>query len=328
MKYIYTLFTALLIGTNCLAQDILGQIALFPVILNEDMPSDAIRVLSNAMSRIVAENGFGSVSHSDRFILSSNIDVISNSVVPSNPPRVSKSISVTFVVGDIVENRSFASCSIDLNGIGVNDTKAFIAALSRLSPSNPEIKSMILRSKSAIIDYYGQSTGAFIANAKALAMKGNYDEAIAYLMSFPPVNEQCFVECQAYATELYVEKRDKENYSLLSSAQALWTVDKTKEGALQACNYLKQISSEASCFTDALSLWEEISNKLAADEIAAEELAMKQYNDQISLQKQKSENARAATMAIIDACKAIGTAFGENRPQNVQRNIIRGWFFD
>ena len=307
------------------AQSTTGQIAIYTIVFEDVLTNDAAGQLNNKLQRIVADNGFGSVSYADRFVLSAKVDVLSNSIAQTNPPRVSKKISVSLFIGDIVENRSFASCEIVLAGIGNNDNKALIAALSRLSSSNSTISKMMNDAREKIVEFYGSNSGRFIANAKSIALKGDVDQAIAYLMSIPPVNDECFSLCQNYAVELYNEKNNRDNYSLYSSAKAAWTAKKTKDGAAVACCYLKQVDPSSSCFEEAMALWTEIEDKLDKDDAEAKEMAMRKYEENQIIRQQQIENNQTFRMAIVDACKAIGVAYGEHRPQNVQK-IIRSWY--
>ena len=63
-----------------------------------------------------------------------------------------------------------------------------------------------------------------------------------------------------------------------------------------------------------LFLYETISKKLLADEKKIWDFQKKQYDDK-----------QIFKQSIVEACKAIGVAFGQGQPQNVTRNIISRW---
>lgn len=307
-------FFAIMISLTINAQSINGQMPLFPIVNPESLPEEALRNLNNKMGNIIASNGYGSCNYAERFVLVANVDVVSNSIAPTNPPKISKAIDITLIVGDIVENKTFASCVVSLNGIGINDNKAFITAFSSLKTNNTSISAMLSKAYSEISWYYGSNKEKFLNNAKAMELKGNFDEAIAYLMSVPPIDDICYQTCQDYAIEVYKSKVKSKSVEAYLSAKAAWVGDKSKRGAYIALPFLKQVNPASECYTDALALWDEISDKLDADEIEAKEIAKAKYQDK---QKFKSD--------ILDACKSIGVAFCEHRPQSVTR-IIRGWF--
>ncbi|MFR3187688.1 MAG: hypothetical protein ACLTOV_06740 [Phocaeicola sp.] len=59
---------------------------------------------------------------------------------------------------------------------------------------------------------------------------------------------------------------------------------------------------------------EEISSKLEAKAKKEWDFRMKQYEDNQVFKR-----------SIVDACKAIGVAFGNGQPKNVTKNIISRW---
>ena len=305
---------AVFLAANCFAQDITGQISIFPVIADETLSSEAAQQLSNKMKSVIANNGLGVMPYAERIVLCANVDVIENAVTPTNPPMVSKKLQINFIAGDILDNKTFSSCSVVLNGIGATDSKAFIAAFKRFPVSNKEIAEMIGKAKDEMNRYYGSSAQNFISKAKSISTGDNYDEAVAYLMSVPPVNEKCVGTCRDYAVQLYMDKTNKESRACLDAARAEWISDKSSSGAARALPYLRKVLPEAKCYPEAVALWKEISKKLDADEKDAKDFAAKQYEDR-----------QAFKGAIVDACKAVGTAFGEHRPQSVTR-IVGGWF--
>lgn len=308
------LFVALLVlPLFAFAQQPVESIAMYPVVIGQDVPTEACSILKNKTKAIVACNGYGAMNYMDRFVLSVNVDVVSNTIVPANPPKVSKKIDLTFIVGDIFENRTFASCVLSVNGVGKNDSKALISAFSSLKTNNEAIGQMLSDASEKIVSFYDDET-KFISKAKSLSMEGKYDEAIAYLMSIPLINEQCYQKCQDYALALYKENVNAESLSAFSCAKAEWISDKSQNGAEKALTYLKKVNPASNSYPQALLLWDEISAKLSADEIEAKEAAESLYRD-----KQQFK------MSILDACKAVGVAFGEHRPQSVTR-IIKSWF--
>lgn len=314
MKKITVVLLGLIISTGVYAQSVTGQIGLYPLVISENLPEESVNLLKNKLDNIVASNGYGACSYVDRFVLSAKVDVTSNSIIPTNPPRISKKIDVTFVIGDVMENVSFASCVISLQGMGINDNKALISAFSSVSASNPTIQQMLASAFSKISTYYGSNQERFINQASAMAMKGNYDEAISYLMSIPPIDDNCYQACQESAIAVYKSKVNNTSSLFYLSAKETWTSNKTNEGARIALSYLKQVDPASDCYPDALALWGAISDKLDVNEQEEKEMAMIKYND-----KQKFRTG------ILDACKAIGVAFCEHRPQSVTR-IVRGWF--
>lgn len=290
-----------------------GQTPVYPVIFDENIPAEASRNLENKVEHILSAYGYGSVSTPERMVMSVTIDVVENNVTPTNPPRVSKKIDVTMKVGDAIENKVFGSAVVSLSGIGLNDTKAYIAAFNNLKAENKTVKKLFSTVDTELEDYYATSGQVILDKARAMAMKGNIDEAIAYLVSVPPVNMDCYNACQDLAITYYAEKVNQASQNAYSNALAAWTANKTQAGAKEALRYLKNVDSASASYPQALQLWDEISGKLDQDEIEAKEQAKKEYEDKVAFRN-----------SIVDAVKSIGVAFGEHQPQSVTK-LVRRW---
>lgn len=290
-----------------------AQVNVYPVVLDENVPVEAASNLSNKIDRILSAYGYGSVSHAERMVLSVAVDVVDNNVTPTNPPRVSKKLELTLKLGDVVDNKVFGSTSVLLSGIGTNDNKAFIYSFSSLKPENKNIKKFFADVDSEIASYYTENKQVILNKARSIALTGNFDEAIAYLVTIPPVNAECYTTCQSQAIAYYTEKVNQSSQIAFNNARTAWTSEKDSIGASKALSYLKQVSPASDVYPDALSLWDEISDKLDQDEIEAKQHAKQVYEDKVQFRNN-----------ILDAVKSIGVAFGEHQPQNVTK-LIRRW---
>lgn len=290
-----------------------GQTPVYPVVFDDNLPAEAVRNLENKVEHILSSYGYGCVSVPERMVMSVAVDVVDNNVTPTNPPRVSKKIDVTMRIGDVVENKVFGAAVVSLSGVGLNDTKALIAAFNNLKAENKSIKRLFSTVDAALEDYYTTNSQVIIDKARAMAMKGTYDEAIAYLVSVPPVNKDCYNACQDLAISYYVMKVNKTSQDAYSNAIATWTANKTQTGAKGALQYLKGVDPASESYPQALLLWDEISDKLDQDEIEAKEHAKKVYEDKVAFKN-----------SIVDAIKAIGVAFGNHQPQSVTK-LVKSW---
>ena len=290
-----------------------GQTPVCPIIIDDNLPSEVSKSLKNKADQILSSYGYGSVSSPDRTVMSVVVDVVENNVVHTNPPRVSKKIEVTMKIGDVVENMVFGSAVVSLSGVGLNDTKAYIAALGNLKAENKEIKRLFSTVEASLAEYYEKNSSVILDKAKGKVISGNYDEAIAYLISIPPVNEKCYEACQELAITYYIEKVNHSSYEAYSAALAAWTSNKTQSGAQEALQYLKMVSPASESYPTALQLWDDISEKLKQDEVEEKEHAKQLYNDRVAVRN-----------SVLDAVRAIGVAFGEHQPESVTK-LVRRW---
>ena len=131
-----------------------GRISIQAMMPDDVIPMEASKNLTTRMQRMLVSNGYGDNGYVERFVLTAKVDVTSKDVVPSTPARVSEKMEVTFFVGDVVENKLYASCTISLQGIGTNENKAMISAFSKLNPNHKDFGEMLEKAKNKIVDFW------------------------------------------------------------------------------------------------------------------------------------------------------------------------------
>ncbi len=291
-----------------------GRISLNAVVSDEDIPSEACRNLENRLTRAIVANGYADNGYSNRFVLAAKVDILSKDVVPSTPARISQKLDITFMVGDVIENKIYSTCTVSSTGIGTNETKAFISAFSKINPNHKELQAMLVESRQKIITFYTDHCDEIVRNAQTLADMQKYDEAIFRLMSVPNVCAECYQRCQSVASIIYSRKIDSEAAALLNQAKAEWMSHSDATGAQIVAGIISQINPQAKNYDRVVAFREEISSKLEAKAKKEWDFRMKQYEDNQVFKR-----------SIVDACKAIGVAFGNGQPKNVTKNIISRW---
>lgn len=291
-----------------------SRISLNAVVADEDIPSEACRNLENKLTRAIAANGYADNGYCDRFVLTAKVDILSKDVVPSTPARISQKMEVTFMVGDVIENKVYATCTVSLAGIGTNETKAFISAFSKVNPNHKELQAMLEEARQKIVAFYTNHCNGIVHSAQTLADMQKYDEAIFRLISVPNVCADCYKKCQSAASDIYSRKIDTEAVALLNLAKAEWMSHPNADGAQTVAGIIGKINPQAKNYERVTAFRQEISSKLEADAKKEWDFRMKQYEDN-----------QAFKRSIVDACKAIGVAFGNGQPKNVTRNVVNRW---
>ena len=106
---------------------------------------------------------------------------------------------------------------------------------------------------------------------------------------------------------MYKIIRDRYNLALLNKARVLWASMPTIDGARLVAPIIAQIDPESSCYGDTQKLLAEIKAQVRSD-IDFE--VREKYHDQIAIQKQ-----------TIECARAVGVAFGKGQqPQTT--NIL------
>ena len=292
-----------------------GRISIQAMMPDGMISVEASKNLVTRMQRMLVGNGYGDNGYVERFVLTAKVDVTSKDIVPSTPARVSEKMEVTFFVGDIVENKLYASCTVSLQGIGTNETKALISAFSKLNPNQKDFSEMLDTAKGKIVDFYTNHCAEEISKARTMASVGNYDEAISRMMAVPNVCADCYDKCQVAATSFYQQKIDAYGLQQLNKAHNAWMKSQDTDGANEVARYLNTISPHSSCYQDVEKLRKDVVSKLKTDELREWNFQQKQYEDSQDYKR-----------SIVKACRDVGMAWANNQPQSIVKNIIRGWW--
>lgn len=292
-----------------------GRISINAVVSDEGIPAEACRNLENKLTRALVANGYADNGYAERFVLTAKVDITSKDVVPTIPARVSQKMDVTFMVGDVIENKIYSSCTVSLAGIGTNETKAFIAAFSKVNPQQRDLQYMLTEAKAKIVEFYKNNSDEIVRNAQTLASMQKYDEAIFRLMSVPNVYAEGYKKCQDAAVTIYQQKIDNEAATLLAKAKNVWLNSPDASRAQQVSAIISNINPKAGNYASVETFRKQVASKLQADAKREWAFQMKQYEDN-----------QAFKRSIVSACRDVGVAFGKGQPRTIVRNIVRGWW--
>lgn len=297
-----------------------ARISLTPYLAeNLNFNAEVNRQLMNKINRILTDNGLAGIKNG-RFILTANVDVLSEDIVTTTSTSYQYELQVNFFVGDGIEGSLFASASQKLKGLGETKADAYIKALKNIKPGNTVFKTMIEQGKQRILEYYNAKCDFIIKEAKAYAANQEYDEAIFKLMSVPEVCSDCYTRCMDEVKPIFQARIDREGEELYARAAALWSSSQNAEGGMQAGLILAEINPSSRVYEKGGALLSSIServreldereyNRLKELEDREWNLKVKEQHDAVELQK-----------ANIQAMRDIGVAYGNNQ-QPVTYNI-------
>lgn len=294
------LICALLLGCVChsFAQDC--DIALTPIVSDlgemEQYPQ-VETYLTNRLRTLASQTPMGMENKS--FAIAVSCDVIDKEIVSGAPSKVVYKLDASLHILDLKGQKVFASHSLKLKGVGDNEQKALMNSFQRLNTNNTAIQSFVQQGKKKIVDYYNQNWQSIIASAKTKASMKNYDAAIYELLCVP----ECCVgytkvsEALKQIYQQFVNQHCNEN---LAQARAAWYSSPNADGASTASVFLSEIYPDAACYGDAMSLYQEIKAKMGE----LWKFSMKQWNDNVALERQR-----------IEAMTAIGVAYANAQPR-------------
>lgn len=276
---------------------------------SEGIPSSAKSMFINKLGQIITKNGISDDVNNSRFVLVPNVTVVSKNITATAPLKTALNLEITLYIADGIAGNLFASESFSMKGVGNNETKAYMSAINRLKPNSPAIQQFITKGKNKIVDYYNNNCDLILSKVSMLETQQEFDEAL-YLLSTVPEVSTCFSKASKLIKSIYKKAIDRDCKLRLAEANGIWTSNQDINAANEAASILAQIEPSASCFRDVKSLFSKISSRV-------KDLSDRDWNYKLKvLDLKKSE---------IQAARDIGTAYGNNQPQNVTYDY-KGWY--
>ena len=283
----------------------------------KDIPAEALQNLEGKLQSLVTAQG-NADRQTDRFLITARVDVTNKDITQTAPPKVSMKMDITFIIGDVVEDKVYGTHTISTAGIGPTETKAYIQAFQRIKSNNPALQKFVGDTKQKILDYYNDNCQFIVSDAERKVQMGQYDEAIAQLVTVPTVCADCYTTCQAKSLEVYEQRRqaeaaklDKEGRELIRQARSAWSVKHDYECAQKALDLLAKVDPDAACVAEADKFVTEINDhlrKVEARQAAAAaarakqqwEFKMRQYEDNVADRRQAQADKTAILGALVN----------------------------
>lgn len=132
-------------------EELKQYIPLTPIVLDNNIPAGAHKLLENKMTRIAVKNGCTAFANG-RYIMTCSADILSKDITATVPAMHAYTVSVTFYVGDGVEARLFSSYAVEVKGVGETPEKAYINAFKAIRENDPGFKNMMDKGKDKILE--------------------------------------------------------------------------------------------------------------------------------------------------------------------------------
>lgn len=304
-----------------------------------EIPQEAAKQLENKMHQLITANGIADTDPNGRFVITAKSYIVTKDIVGGAPQRISQKIDFTFMIGDIIENKVFESYTFSAIGIGINENKSYINAITKMKTNNPQFTAFVEKAKEKILQYYVARCEQIILEAKQQAANHDYQQAIYQLMQVPNICD-CAERCQNLMIEYYDAYTESTAAELLNEAKSKWASAPNADGAAMAADVIAKIPAGTKVQSELDALIAEINQKLREDEKRDWEFKMQQYNDEIARQKREYalrkekqdadiayrdrqqtadiEYRRREQVArdqrrrlLIDACRQVGLAFAK-----------------
>jgi len=222
----------------------------------EGVPAGALKMLKTKITQMASKNGMGGSESFPRFVMSADIDILTQDITPTAPPKTALTLGVTLYIGDGIEGTVFATEYIELKGIGNNETKAYIQSFRALSPRNKKFNEFIETGKKKIIEYYNSRCDFILKEANTLADQKDFDNSISKLIEIPEVCKECYDKAMDLSSTIFKRKMENECQENMSKSNSLIAQDKWEEAANPIAGY----TPDMACYPDVKSLFTKIGN--------------------------------------------------------------------
>lgn len=297
-RIIVIMLTSLLVLTASKSQDCDLKLMAIPAEQTEDVPTDIQEMLIQRLTDAIVTDGVTAGEDYAQFFVSAKISYLYKENLSGPPMVTAMTTRLNLYIGDNYEQKIFSTLSLELKGVGTNDSRAFINAFKGLNKNDLRIHDFVAKGKIKILDYFNRNYKNILERAKQSASVQKYDEALYYASSIP----DC---CKGYseaanATIKYYKLYINYNCKLLvAQAKNIWAVNPDQKGAKKVMSLLNQINPNAACYNEAQALYKDVADKVKTDWTFENK---KKYEDEMSIKKNE-----------IEAAKAVGVAFGNGQ---------------
>lgn len=295
----------------------------------QNLTKESCQALQTVMTEMLTHRSIANNLPSNRFVLTAKADMIKKNFIAGSPARVSERLKITFMIGDVVKNMVFTSCTTLITGIGENDEQAILAAIQTINSDSDKYQVFIKDSEQKIVDYYSAAGNEILIMADKLKGEGKFDKAIYELCLVPAACGDVFEHCQDKIQEIIRCKYDFEGELLLTEAKSIWSATLNRDGAQRLLPIIKRISPLASCHVEALHLLDDIKTKLTADDQRDWAFMVRQYEDELAYQNKQLDAAidhadkqLEIRRMEIESARDVAIEYAKNQPDVVYQSYV------
>jgi hypothetical protein len=287
----------------------LGKISLSVIMPEyiENLNDSQLSKLDTKISQIVTVSGLSDSGYNNNFVIYPKFAVNETNVVEGGMQNTTiVSVELSLFVKQVDNNILFSTISKIIKGSGSSKELAITNAITKITSKDADYKSFIDKSKTKIIQYYETKCTDIIRKSDGFVKTQQFEEALGLLMSVPDA-VSCYTQVQAKAIEAYNGFQKKNCTKKIQLAQnKIATND-----YVETLNILSEIDPASPCFKESQNMANSIKSKVNAEETKQWNFQMKQYNDAISLEKQR-----------VIAIKDIAVSYYKSQSTDINYNLI------
>lgn len=299
MKKLYILLSFICLFFAATAQDYSKDIPLMVIIpgQTDGLPEGSQAYLTNKLTQVATARGLAVGSDYSPFFIAPKLLLSSKDILGGAKQSVVLNIEMTLYIGDYAEQKIFSTTTLNLKGVGINETKAYNAAIRSLSPQNKTLQEFLTEGKSKIIAWYNAQCDNLMKEADMLALQKQYQHAL-YVLTTIPNACACYDKALKATARIWQQYIDYTCDMSIAKAKTIWAANQNIDGANEAGAYLSEIYPDAKCYGEAQKLITEIKSRMKEDWL----FVQKVYQDGVDLESQR-----------INAAREVGIAFGKGQ---------------
>lgn len=276
----------------------------------DDVDAKTYKSLGTKLEKMITTCGATSVN-SGNIVLFPVITFIGDNLIEGGMRNLySVEYELTVKAVSIRNNTTFGSVTWHLSGEGYSKSEAVRKGLNKLNTNDPRFSSFFYDVRRKIELYYISSQKAIIAQAKTLATRKQYSEAISILYEYPS-EISGYKEVQTTLRSIYKQFQTSNCSQILQEARAKFAIQDYET----ASALIADIDATSSCASDAKNLSNQIRQKLNSEQAAERAQALEEKRIAASVEKTR-----------INAISNIVSSYYKSRPRVTYNTIIlRRW---
>lgn len=273
----------------------------------ESIDARAFSLLKTKLESLMLANGISSMMNGG-FVMYPVVNITNTEVIEGGMKNITVvHADVSLYIAQLGTGMAFGNVTKSLKGSGNTTQDAMRNAFSKLSPADKECSAFIASGKKSITDYYENNLQLIVSKANSLAAAGQYEEALAWLMTYPE-SLNGYDKVMVASVAIFKQYQNAQCSQLIQQARGALAM-KDYQGTIDCLN---RIDAESRCGKEAVALTAQV--KSALDKESAEERRMieKEMDASVSLEKQR-----------INAIKEVAKAYYGNRPVIHYTQIVK-----
>lgn len=265
----------------------LGRIVLSVVVMPEDVekmtPSEKT-MLENRSLSIATNNGIASTSEESVFILVPKIDVYDEQVSEGMKNITIVRMEYNLSIRQSRNNTVFASYTIKLRGSSFDKNEAVRNAILQIDPADPKAKTFIDEGKNKILQFFNSKCKDILAETDKYAAVGDYEHALAILLSVPTEATTCNDAIKTKAVSIFKMYQKKKCGSQIQLAKA----QAAGKQFVPALTTLGFVDASSSCSAEANAMISGIQSKMSIEEKRQWEMEKERMKNSLEIERWKA----------------------------------------